>query len=74
MLSLQEAFVSPGMPYDLEEPRDAEAAASEVVALLEASRTAPTYGVNGRELVLRAAAKAVAQACLLLIPVNKCVN
>ncbi len=70
MLGLQEAFVSPGMPCDLEEPRDAgvEAAASEVVALLEASRTAPTYGVNGRELVLRAAAKAVAQACLLLNP------
>jgi len=30
--------------------------------LLEASRTAPSFGVNGRELVLRAAAKAAAQA------------
>ena len=36
----------------------------EVDALLEASVTAPTYGVNGRELVLRAAARAAAQSVL----------
>ena len=33
-------------------------------ALLEASVTAPTYGVNGRELVLRAAARAAAHSAV----------
>lgn len=36
----------------------------EVDALLEASVSAPTYGVNGRELVLRAAARAAVQSAL----------
>jgi len=41
---------------------DAGGGGGEVAVLLEASRTAPSFGVNGRELVLRAAAKAAAQA------------
>ncbi len=41
---------------------DAGGGGGEVAALLEASRTALSFGVNGRELVLRAAAKAAAQA------------